>query len=186
VRILAIPGSLRTGSYNVALARAALELAPAGVDVEVYDGLGALPLYDGDLDGENPPPPVQDLRRRIEEADGLFLVTPEYNGSVSGVLKNAIDWASRPRAGAALRGATAAVAGVTTGQYGAVWAQQDLRRILGIAGARVVDGDLPVSRAASVFDESGNLTDELVAGRLRERLVALAGAVSADLLVAAA
>jgi chromate reductase len=75
---------------------------------------------------------------------------------------------------------------VTTGQYGAVWAQQDLRRILGIAGARVVDGDLPVSRAASVFNDSGNLTDELVAGRLRERLVALAGAVSADLLVAAA
>ena len=184
MRVLAIPGSLRAGSYNVALARAAVELAPEGVEVDVYDGLGALPLYDDGLDGEDAPTAVQDLRRHIEEADALLVVTPEYNGSVSGVLKNALDWASRPREGAALRGVTAAVAGVTTGQYGAMWAQQDLRRILGIAGARVVDGDLPVSRAAGVFDESGNLTDELVAGRLRERLVALAA--EAGLLAAAA
>jgi chromate reductase, NAD(P)H dehydrogenase (quinone) len=174
VRILAIPGSLRSGSHNVALARAAVELAPEGVEIEVYDGLGALPLFDADLDGEDLAPAVTELRERIAASDSLLIVTPEYNGSVSGVLKNAIDWASRPREQAALRGATVAIAGVTTGQYGAIWAQQDLRRILGIAGARVVDGDLPVSRAATAFDESGRLVNELVAERLRGHLAALA------------
>ena len=183
MRVLAIPGSLRDGSYNVSLARAAVELAPAGVDVEVYDGLGKLPLYDDDLDGEDAPVAVRQLREQIAAADALFFVTPEYNGSVSGVLKNAIDWASRPpRGGAALWGKTTAVAGATTGQYGAVWAQQDLRRVLGIAGARVIEGELPVARARNVFDESGRLVDALVAERLRERLSALtaeAGALPA-------
>ena len=134
MRILALSGSLREQSYNSALARAAAELAPAGVDVEVFDGLGDLPLYDADLDveGEEEDPAVRHLRERIAAADALFVVTPEYNGSISGVLKNAIDWASRPPGGGAvLWGKTAAVAGATTGQYGAIWAQQDLRRILG-------------------------------------------------------
>jgi chromate reductase, NAD(P)H dehydrogenase (quinone) len=185
VRILAIPGSLRAGSHNVALARAAVELAPKGVEIEVFDGLGALPLYDDDLDGEETPQAVADLRERISSADALLVVTPEYNGSVSGVLKNAIDWASRPRGEAALRGTTVAIAGVTTGQYGAMWAQQDLRRILGIAGARVMDGDLPVSRAATVFDDSGRLVDELVEGRLRDHLAALASEVQVPVAAAA-
>lgn len=185
MRILAISGSLRAGSYNAALARAASELAPDGVEVDVFDGLGDLPPYDEDLDGEAAPPAVRELRARIAAADALLVVTPEYNGSIPGVLKNAIDWASRPpHGGAALWGKTAAVAGATTGQYGALWAQQDLRRVLGIAGARVIEGELPVARAQNVFDESGRLVDDLVAERLRAHLAALA-AEAGQLLAAA-
>ena len=176
MRILAISGSLRDQSFNSAVARAAAELAPDGVEVEVFDGLGDIPLYDADLDveGEEEHAAVAHLRERIAAADALFVVTPEYNGSVSGVLKNAIDWASRPPGGGAvLWGKTAAVAGATTGQFGAIWAQQDLRRILGIAGARVVEGELPIARAQNVFDEAGRLRDPLVAERLRRHLEAL-------------
>ena len=145
----------------------------------------ALPPFDADLDGEDAPHAVQELRRRITTADALLVVTPEYNGSIPGVLKNAIDWASRPPGGgAALWGKTAAVAGATTGRYGALWAQQELRRVLGIAGARVVEGELPVARAQNVFAASGQLADPLVAERLRERLQALA--TNAGVLPAAA
>jgi chromate reductase len=185
MRVLAIPGSLRAGSYNAALARAAAGLAPDGVEVEVFEGLGGLPPYDEDVDGDDAPEPVRELRARIAAADALLVVTPEYNGSVPGVLKNAIDWASRPpRGGAAIWGKTTAVAGATTGQYGAVWAQQDLRRVLGIAGARVIEGELPVARAQNVFDETGQLVDDLVAERLRAHLAALA-AETEQLLAAA-
>jgi chromate reductase len=174
VHILALSGSLRERSYNTALARAAADLAPAGADVVLYDRLAELPPYDEDLDGEGAPAAVQDLRERIASADALLFVTPEYNGSVPGVLKNAVDWASRPpRGGAAIWGKTAAIAGATTGQYGAIWAQQDLRRILGIAGARVIEGEVPVGRAQQAFDESGRLTDARVAGRLATHLEAL-------------
>jgi chromate reductase len=176
MRILAISGSLREQSFNSAVARAAVELAPAGVDVELFDGLGDVPLYDADLDveGEEEPDGVSHLRERIATADALFVVTPEYNGSVPGVLKNAIDWASRPPGGGAvLWGKTAAIAGATTGQFGAIWAQQDLRRILGIAGARVVEGELPIARAQNVVDDAGQLRDALVTERLRRHLEAL-------------
>lgn len=181
MRVLVVPGSLRSGSYNAALARAALELVPDGVEAELYEELGSVPPYDADADGDDPPAAARDLRERIAAADAVLFVTPEYNGSVSGVLKNAVDWASRPSGEAALRGKTVAVAGVTTGQYGALWAQQDLRRILGIAGARVIEGELPVARAQHVFDESGRLVDDGVAERLRrhlENLVAEAAPVA--------
>jgi chromate reductase, NAD(P)H dehydrogenase (quinone) len=176
MRILALSGSLREGSYNTALARAAADLAPVGVVVELYEGLGLLPLYDQDLDegGVEVPAAVVDLRERIEGADALLIVTPEYNGSIPGVLKNAIDWASARHRGSSLRNKTVAIAGVTTGQYGAIWAQEDLRKVLGISGARVIAGDLPVSRAEQVFDESGRLADPFVEGRLREHVAALA------------
>lgn len=174
MKILAISGSLRADSYNTALARAAAELAPPGIDVELYEGLAQIPLYDADWDGEDTPAAVRDLRERIAAADALLVVTPEYNGSVSGVLKNAIDWASRPAGpDSVLWGKTTAVAGATTGQYGAIWAQQDLRRILGIAGARVIDGEVPVARAQDAFDEAGRLRDPMVRERLRDHLVAL-------------
>ena len=174
MKILAISGSLRADSYNTALARAALELAPPGVDVELYEGLTEIPPYDADRDDEGTPEPVRDLRERIAVADALLVVTPEYNGSVPGVLKNAIDWASRPAGpDSVLWGKTAAIAGATTGQYGAIWAQQDLRRILGIAGARVIDGEVPVARAQNVFDGLGRLVDTPVAERLRDHVVAL-------------
>ncbi len=100
-------------------------------------------------------------------------MTPEYNGSITGVLKNAIDWASARHRGSCLRNKTVAVAGATTGQYGAIWAQQDLKRVLGIAGARVVPGELPVSTAHEKFDDEGKLVDPFVAERLQSHLAAL-------------
>jgi chromate reductase len=180
MRILAISGSLRADSYNTALANAARELAPEGVEVEVYDGLALIPHYDQDLDqeGVEAPPAVVELRRRIDEADALLLVTPEYNGSFTGVLKNAIDWASARHRGSWLRNKTVAVAGATTGQYGAIWAQQDLMRVLGIAGARVVGEELPVSSAGEKFDDEGRLLDPLLAERLRLHLAVLVGQAS--------
>lgn len=180
MRILAISGSLRADSYNTALANAARELAPEGVEVEVYDGLALIPHYDQDLDqeGVEAPAAVVELRRSIDEADALLLVTPEYNGSFTGVLKNAIDWASARHRGSWLRNKTVAVAGATTGQYGAIWAQQDLKRVLGIAGARVVGDELPVSSASEKFDDEGRLLDPLLAERLRLHLAVLVGQAS--------
>ncbi len=171
MRLLAISGSLRAESYNTALARAAADVVPTGVDVELFDGLADLPLFDGDLEGDEIPA-VRHLRERIDEADAVLFVTPEYNGSIPGVLKNAVDWASRPRGEAALRGKTVAVAGASTGQFGALWAQQDLRRVLGVAGARVVGGDLPVGRAQDVCDPSG-APSPIVAERLRVHVAQL-------------
>ena len=173
MRILTISGSLRAGSYNTALARAARELAPDGVEVELFHGLGVLPPFDADADGAHEPAAVRQLRRQIDAADAVLFVTPEYNGSIPGVLKNAVDWASRPHREAALSGKTVAVAGATPGQYGAMWAQQDLRRVLGIAGARVIDRELPVPRAHEVFDSEGRLVSPIVAERLRNHLAAL-------------
>ena len=175
MKILAISGSLRAESFNTALARAACELASPGVEVELYEGLGSLPHYDQDLDEGHLPTPdsVVDLRTRIESADALLVVTPEYNGSIPGVLKNAIDWASARHRGSSLQNKTVAVAGATTGQYGAIWAQQDLRRILGLAGARVIDGEFPLSRAQDAFDEHGRLLNPAQAERLREHLATL-------------
>jgi chromate reductase len=175
MRILALSGSLRRESFNTALAYAARVLAPDGVEVEVYDGLGLIPHYDQDLDHEDveTPESVADLRRRIEEADALLVITPEYNGSITGVLKNAIDWASARHRGSWLRNKTVAVAGATTGQYGAIWAQQDLKRVLGIAGARVVGGELPVATAHEKFDAHGRLVDRLLADRLRLHIATL-------------
>ena len=185
MRILAVSGSLRTDSYNTSLALAAMERAPEGTEVTLYERLGELPLYDADLDGEDVPPAVRDLRLRIAEADALLFVTPEYNGSISGVLKNAIDWASRPpHGGAPIWGKTAAVAGATTGQFGAIWAQQDLRRVLGIAGARVIEGELPVAQAQKVFDDTGRLVDPLLGERLRTHLENLAHEAGAIALAA--
>jgi chromate reductase, NAD(P)H dehydrogenase (quinone) len=175
MRILALSGSLRQDSYNTALARAAADLVPEGVEVEVYEGLGDLPLYSQDIDqeGVEPPAAVGDLRERIEAADALLVVTPEYNGSIPGVLKNAIDWASALHRGSAFRNKTVAVAGASTGQFGALWAQMELRKVLGICGARVVEGELPVSHAHERFDESGSLVDPTVVERLRVHLDAL-------------
>ena len=175
MRILAISGSLRAASYNTGLARAAAELVPPGVEVELFEHLGLLPHYDQDLDQPEfeTPPAVESLRSRIDDADALLIVTPEHNGSITSALKNAIDWASARHRGSWLRNKTVAIAGATTGQYGAIWAQQDLRRILGIAGARVVGEELPVSRAQGKFDGDGRLVDPLLADRLRAHLAIL-------------
>jgi chromate reductase, NAD(P)H dehydrogenase (quinone) len=173
MQILAVPGSLREASFNAAIARAVADLAPDGVGVALYEGLRMLPPYDADADGEETAAAVHDLRERIAAADAVLFVTPEYNGSIPGVLKNAIDWASRPHRESALWGKTAAIAGATTGSYGAVWALADLRRVLGIAGARVIDTEVSVSQAHTRVDAEGRLSDPTTAEHLRQQLAAL-------------
>jgi chromate reductase len=173
MRILAVSGSLRESSYNTSLLRAAVEAAPDGVELGLWEGLGELPLYDEDLEADVPES-VRRLREDWAEADAILFSTPEYNGSVPGGLKNAIDWASRPRQDAALRNKTVAVVGASTGQFGALWAQQDLKRILGVAGARVVGTEIPVGRAEERFDSEGRLLDGEVFMELRLHLTTLA------------
>jgi len=153
MRVLAVSGSLRADSYNTHLLRASIAAAPDGVEVELWEGIGDLPIYDQDLE-DDVPESVRRLRDDWSAADAILFATPEYNGSVPGGLKNAVDWASRPKGDAALLNRTVAVVGASMGQFGALWAQQDLRRILGIAGARVVGDPLPVSRAHEGFDDA--------------------------------
>jgi chromate reductase, NAD(P)H dehydrogenase (quinone) len=169
MQILAVSGSLRAGSYNTSLLRAATEAAPDGVEVELFEpaAIADLPLYDQDLDGGEVPASVEFLREAWGSADAILFATPEYNGSVPGGLKNAIDWASRPRLEAALTNKTVAVVSASTGQFGGMWAQADLRKILGIAGARVVGDELPVTRAQERFDHEGRLVDAELFERLR-------------------
>lgn len=174
--LLALSGSLRRGSYNTALLHEAMEAAPAGVELELYGGLALLPPYSEDVDGAEPPSAATAWREAVAAADGLLVATPEYNGSIPGQLKNAVDWASRPKGSAALWGKPVAVVGATTGSYGAVWAQADLRRSLGIAGARVLEVELPVARAHERFDEDGRLLDDDLRGRLAEVVRELAAA----------
>jgi chromate reductase, NAD(P)H dehydrogenase (quinone) len=183
MKILAVSGSLRAGSFNTNLLRAAAEAAPEGVDVELFEpsALADLPLYDQDLDGGDVSEPVQRLRDEWGSADAILFSTPEFNGSVPGGLKNAVDWASRPRLEAALTNKTVAVVSASTGQFGGMWAQADLRKILGIAGARVVGDELPVTRAQERFDNEGRLLD----GELFERLRLLLETIAAEAIPAA-
>ena len=166
MRILGISGSLRRDSYNTGLLRTAVQLAP--VDVELWDGLKAVPPYDAD-DEADPAPAVVVLRAALAGADGFLLAPPEYHHTVPGHLKNALAWASRPLATNPIRNKPAAVVGASTGAFGAVWAQAELRKVLSAIGARVLEEDLPVGLAATRFDEDGLLADD----ELRERLRAL-------------
>jgi chromate reductase, NAD(P)H dehydrogenase (quinone) len=178
LRILAVSGSLRAGSHNTSLLRAAADAAPAGVEVDLFDpaGIADLPLYDQDLDAGDVPASVTRLREAWAAADAILFATPEFNGSVPGGLKNAVDWASRPRLEAALTGKTVAVVGASPGQFGAMWAQADLRKILGIAGARVVGDELPVTRVHEKLIADGRLLD----AELGERLRLLLGTLAAE------
>jgi chromate reductase len=186
MRILGVSGSLREGSFNTSLLRAAAEAAPDGVELEPWEGLSELPLYDEDLDSDDAPEPVRRLREAWGAANAILFVTPEYNGSVPGGLKNAIDWASRPAREGVLRNKTVAVTGASTGQFGALWAQQDLKRILGVAGARVVGTEIPVGRAHERFDAEGRLLDGELFEQLRLHLTTLAAeAVAVEERVAA-
>jgi chromate reductase, NAD(P)H dehydrogenase (quinone) len=176
MKILAVSGSLRSDSHNTSLLRAAIAAAPEGVEVELFEpsAVADLPLYDQDLDGPEVPAAVEYLREAWGSADAILFATPEYNGSIPGGLKNAVDWGSRPRLEAALTNKTVAVIGASTGQFGAMWAQADLRKVLGIAGARVVGDELPVTRAHEKFDASGRLLDGELFERLRLLLETLA------------
>ena len=164
LRVLAINGSLRQGSHNRALLQAAGALLPPGAELVVWTGLHLVPPFSEDDEGAAPLA-VASLRRAIASADAVLISTPEYNGSIPGQLKNALDWASRPFAGNALRGKPAAVIGASTGMFGAVWGQAETRKVLRTIGATVVDSELPVPHAHERFDSAGQLIgDELRAG----------------------
>jgi chromate reductase len=178
VKILAVPGSLRRASFNRALARAAVELAPPGVTIEIAE-LHAIPLYDGDVEAAGLPAAVSELRARIAAADALLIVTPEYNNSIPGVLKNAIDWVSRGK-DQPLKGKPVALAGASNGGFGSVRSQMALRPVLGTLDARTLNRpEVYVSHAQTKIDAEGRLTDEPTREALRKLLVALAEAAEA-------
>lgn len=151
MRVLGITGSLRRDSYNHALLREAAERLPAGAELVEFERLGEIPPYDADLEADATPAAVAELRQAMREADAVLVATPEYNHSIPGVLKNALDWASRPAGQSALTGTPAAVIGASTGMFGAVWAQAETRKVLGALGGRVVEAELPVARAAELY-----------------------------------
>jgi chromate reductase len=173
MRVLGISGSLRRDSYNTKLLRAAEELLPPGVALEVWDELKAVPPFDEDDEAGPAPAAVASLRAAVEAADAILIATPEYNASIPGQLKNAIDWLSRPVATTPLRNQPALVIGASTGAFGAVWAQAELRKVLATAGARVVEADLAVGHAPIRFDEGGAFVDDDLRGELREALEVL-------------
>jgi chromate reductase len=158
MRVLGIPGSLRRDSHNRRLLRAAAGLLPPGAELLTFEGLKAIPPFDED-DEAAPASPVRRWREAIADADALLFATPEYNSSLPGQLKNAIDWASRPVATAALRNKPSAVIGASTGMFGAVWAQAELRKALAAAGARVIDRELPIAMADQAFAPDGTLAE---------------------------
>ena len=173
MRVLAISGSLRRDSNNTALLRALAEEAPTGVEVVLWDGLKSIPPYDADDDVVPGPPEVEALRAEVREADAVFFATPEYNSSIPGALKNALDWASRPLATNAFRSKPVAVIGSSAGAFGGVWAAAELRKVLGAMGARVTDVELAVGHAPEKFDDDGRLADDDVRQTLRESLETL-------------
>lgn len=159
MRVLGIAGSLRRDSHNRRLLRAAAALLPPGAELVEFDGLKGVEPFDED-DEASAPFGAEALREALAEADAVLFATPEYNSSIPGQLKNAVDWASRPIATAALRNKPAAVIGASTGMFGAVWAQAELRKALAAAGARVVDRELPVAGADEAFGPDGSLREE--------------------------
>jgi len=165
-RILAIPGSLRRGSANRTMLFAAIERAPEGVEIELYDDLGSIPPFNEDDEGDRTPEAVLDLRRRIGWADALLIATPEYNHSVPGVIKNAMDWASRPAGIAEIVGKPTAVMSASMSAFGGVWAQAELRKSLAAAGARVHDEGVALSKAGERIDSDGRLVDEEIADQI--------------------
>jgi len=167
MRVVGICGSLREGSLNRALLAAAAAGLPPGVEFAEWTGLETLPAYDPDADGRLAGPAVARLRRVLAAADAILIATPEYNASIPGALKNALDWASRPFPDNSLRGKPVAVVGASTGVFGAVWAQADLRRVLKTIGADVIETALPVAGAHNAFTAGGALRDRRLAAALR-------------------
>ena len=159
MKVLGISGSLRRDSHNARLLRAAARALPLATELEPYRGLAEIPPYSEDAEVSGLSEPVEDLKRAMAAADAVLIATPEYNHSIPGQLKNAIDWASRPVAENPLYGKPVAVIGASTGSFGAVWAQADLRRVLGALHARVVDLELPVPYAHEAFYADGALRD---------------------------
>jgi chromate reductase, NAD(P)H dehydrogenase (quinone) len=176
MHVLGISGSLRRHSHNTTLLRAAGELLEEhGAEFEVFRGLKAIPPYDEDDDVGNGPAAVADFRQAIARADALLFATPEYNSSIPGVLKNAVDWASRPLATNPLRNKPVAVIGASTGMFGAVWAQAELRKVLAATGARVTEAELAVGHAQEHLDPAGRLADPTQEETLRDSVGVLLG-----------
>lgn len=166
-KVLVLVGSLRAASVNRQIAELAVEQAPDGVTLEIFDRLGELPFYNEDIDTADVAEPVAALRAAAAEADAALVVTPEYNGSIPGVLKNAIDWLSRPFGNSALKDKPLAVVGAALGQYGGVWAHDETRKSFGIAGPRVVE-DLKLSVPAKSLDGKHPRENAEVAEALRD------------------
>jgi chromate reductase len=176
MRVLGISGSLRRDSLNSALLRAAAERLPAGAELIEFDRLREIPPYDEDLELEGTPAAVRELREAMQEADAVLVATPEYNHSIPGLLKNALDWASRPAGESALRGTPAAVIGASTGMFGAVWAQAETRKVLGALGGRVIEAELPVARADKLLSDGRLELEPAQSERLKEILAELVAA----------
>lgn len=177
MRVLGIAGSLRAGSLNAQLLRLVAEELPEGVDLELVDGLADIPAYDEDLD-DDVPFAVARLKDEIARADAILIATPEYNGSIPGFLKNALDWVSRPVAESPIRSKPVAVIGASPGQFGGVWAQSELKKVAGVMGARVLDVELAVAKAHQRLDEpDADLAEGL--RRVAAALAAQAPAVAA-------
>jgi len=177
--ILGISGSLRHDSYNTMLLR------NVPLELELWEGLKEIPPYDEDDDVEPAPPAVAQMRAAVAGADALVFATPEYNASVPGQLKNAVDWLSRPRGEAALANKPVVVLGTSTGAFGAVWAQSELRKVLATAGARVVDAEVAVGHAPQRFDAHGDLLDENLKEQLQETADTLLAELPARVAIAA-
>jgi chromate reductase len=175
MRVLGISGSLRRGSYNTALLRHAGEIFQAeGAEFEIYRGLRDIPPFDEDCESEEDAPrAVLRIRMAVQGADAVFFATPEYNSSVPGALKNALDWLSRPFATNVLRNKPVAVIGASSGMFGALWGQAELRKVLGTIGARVTEAEVAVSEAGERFDESGGLNEPNIEREVHEVVTTL-------------
>jgi NAD(P)H-dependent FMN reductase len=177
IKVLVLLGSLRAQSINRQLAELAVETAPEGVSLELFDRLGELPFYNEDVDNGDAPEPVKALRAVAADADATLVVTPEYNGSIPGVLKNAIDWLSRPFGDSALKDKPLAVVGAAGGRFGGVWAHDETRKSFGVAGPRVVE-ELKLSVQTSAFDGKHPRENTEVAANLRDIVGKLAAEVA--------
>jgi chromate reductase len=177
MRVLGISGSLRQGSHNTELLRAAAELLPPGTQLELYEGLADIPPFSEDAE-DHPPQAVTHLKEAIAAADVVLFSTPEYNHSLPGQLKNALDWVSRPSADNPLRGKPVAVLGASTGMFGAVWAQAELRKVAAALGARVIDREFPLPHADDAFTDDGELADPELRQELADLCTELCGALT--------
>ena len=178
MKILGLSGSLRAGSHNSKLLRAAGDLLPGEAELVEFDGLKLIPPFDED-DEHTRPESVQALFDAIASADAVLVATPEYNHSIPGQLKNALDWLSRPLATTPLKHKPVAVVGASTGLFGAVWAQAEVRKTMKASGAHVIESELPVGMADYAFAEDGNLQDPELTQRFKDLLADLVREVTA-------